>query len=247
MMNETDTRAKLIDPALYAAGWDHRTIFREVQTGLGRADYVLQDEHGILAIVEAKAEYHAAEDGLQQAKAGAAGLNAPFAIATNGHGILFLEVGWSPVQRLDLFPGPRELRRMVEGRQSPVKAADAEANAERLAQAAHAKATRVCSYLFHLLDQLARKDPAQARQAEDDLSVSVGLARAFYAEMIPGDPAVITTVRRACQSLIRFWHVCDATHVGHEIVALVDPNTNAVPILTPAIGRSAQPGYIHVP
>jgi hypothetical protein len=44
-MNETDTRAKLVDPWMYSSGWTNDQIFREVQAGLTRADYMLQDEH----------------------------------------------------------------------------------------------------------------------------------------------------------------------------------------------------------
>jgi len=99
--NESDTRAKLIDPALHARGWLEDWIRREqtpgplVRTssgyehGQGRTDYLLdipiQDELIPIAVVEAKAEGAAPNAGMEQAKRDARLHHVPFAFATNGH------------------------------------------------------------------------------------------------------------------------------------------------------------------
>ena len=81
-MNEAETRAELIDPALKAAGWsviEGSRILREVIT-LGRlqgagtrakqdiADYVLVYRNQKLAVIEAKRENAPVTQGLAQAK-----------------------------------------------------------------------------------------------------------------------------------------------------------------------------------
>lgn len=104
MLNEADTRAKLIDPKLYQAGWREDLIEREFYLAEGRieivgdehkrgkkkkADYVLRNKpYGLpLAIVEAKTEIDSPLAGMQQAKEYAEMLGAPFAYSTNGHEI----------------------------------------------------------------------------------------------------------------------------------------------------------------
>ena len=102
MPTEADTCRKYVVPLLQAAGWDNdphsiaeqRTITdgRIVPVGKGfkrkppkRADYLLNYRQDFrLAIVEAKAEYKAATDGMQQAKEYAEMLGLKFAYATNG-------------------------------------------------------------------------------------------------------------------------------------------------------------------
>jgi len=74
--NEAETRAKLIDPKLRAAGWDETRIRREFYYTPGRV-YLVGDEHrrtmpnkpnGLrLTLVESKDQSHAPSDGLQQA------------------------------------------------------------------------------------------------------------------------------------------------------------------------------------
>src|SRR3954464_6905108 len=85
--NESDTRAKLIDPALHTRGWTEDLIKREETAGAieivderarrrgkGRADYTLRVKVGdsqqpvAVALIEAKAEYHSPAHGLEQAK-----------------------------------------------------------------------------------------------------------------------------------------------------------------------------------
>ena len=82
-MNEAETRAEHIDPALKAAGWgvvDGSRIRREYPITLGRiegagrrgkpltADYVLEYRNTKLAVVEAKAWEEALTEGVGQAK-----------------------------------------------------------------------------------------------------------------------------------------------------------------------------------
>ena len=79
-MNEANTRANLIDPALKTAGWgdvDASKIFREFVIAPGRiegsgrkrtlvkADYVLIYRNHQLAIVEAKSDEHSVTDHTQ--------------------------------------------------------------------------------------------------------------------------------------------------------------------------------------
>src|SRR5213596_1413885 len=100
--SEADTCRKYVVPLLQAAGWDtephsiaeQRTITdgRIVPVGKGfirkapkRVDYLLRYTRDFtLAVVEAKATYRTAADGLQQAKEYATTLGLKFAYATNG-------------------------------------------------------------------------------------------------------------------------------------------------------------------
>ena len=100
-LNEADTRAKLIDPALREAGWSERWIRREQRPGPiikigdghtrgpGKTDYLLhvmmQNELIPVALLEAKAESADAASGLEQAKRDARSHHVPFAFASNGH------------------------------------------------------------------------------------------------------------------------------------------------------------------
>ena len=106
MPTEADTCRKFVVPKLQAAGWDNephsiaeqRTITdgRIVPVGKGfirkppkRVDYLLRYTRDFpLAVVEAKAAYKSAADGLQQAKHYAEMLGLKFAYATNGHEII---------------------------------------------------------------------------------------------------------------------------------------------------------------
>lgn len=97
MPTEADTCRKFVVPKLLAAGWDYephsiaeqRTITdgRIIPAGKGfirkppkRVDYLLRYARDFpLAVVEAKAGYKSAADGLQQAKAYAEMLGLKFA------------------------------------------------------------------------------------------------------------------------------------------------------------------------
>jgi type I restriction enzyme R subunit len=138
--NESDTRAKLIDPTLYQRGWTEQQIKREAaappidlvggaarRRSRGRIDYLLRVEVEkdtqpvALALIEAKAEHLPPDHGLEQAKAyaDAKRLNVPFVYATNGH--LFVEFDrftklTSAPQPLSAFPTPADLRARYEAR-----------------------------------------------------------------------------------------------------------------------------------
>ncbi len=133
-LNEADTRAKLIDPAIHGCGWTEELIKREVTAGAidiidgrprrrksGRADYLLRvrasssTQPVALALIEAKAETLPPTHGLEQAKlyARCRLLNVPFVFSTNGH--LFVEfdrsTGLTTKPRpISEFPTPIELR-----------------------------------------------------------------------------------------------------------------------------------------
>src|SRR5258705_2894951 len=101
-MNEAETRAEHVDPALAAAGWgvvDGSRIRREYPITLGRieghgkrgkaltADYVLEYRNTKLAVIEAKAWDELLTEGVAQAKNYAGKLAVRFTYASNGQGI----------------------------------------------------------------------------------------------------------------------------------------------------------------
>lgn len=129
-LNEADTRARLIDPRLEAAGWSHDQLAREhyyrrdVQYTPGRivlrgdrvhrkegrkVDYLLRYAGFPIGVVEAKAEGEAAESGFEQAKGYARDLGVPFAYATNGHAVLEYDYFTRQSRELAVFPAPDDL------------------------------------------------------------------------------------------------------------------------------------------
>lgn len=134
-LNEADTRAKLIDPALHGLGWTEDLIRRETTAGTieiingtpkrkkGRTDYLLclpvkAGENPLaIAVLEAKKEDEHATLGLGQAKDYAKSLDVPFVFSTNGH--LFIEYDSfdekvSEELRLENFPKPELLKKLYE-------------------------------------------------------------------------------------------------------------------------------------
>lgn len=109
MPSEADTCRKFVVPLLQRAGWDNephsiaeqRTITdgRIIPVGKGfirkppkRVDYLLRYTRDFpIAVVEAKASYKSAADGVQQAKAYAEMLGLRFAYATNGNDIIEID------------------------------------------------------------------------------------------------------------------------------------------------------------
>ena len=138
--NESDTRAKLIDPAIHTCGWTEDLVSREQTAGAieivngkprqqarGKVDYVLRvkvnpgTQPVAMALIEAKAESLPPTHGLEQAKAYAAckRMNVPFVFSTNGH--LFVEFDrttgmTSKPCPLSEFPTPAALRARYEAR-----------------------------------------------------------------------------------------------------------------------------------
>ena len=123
-MNEAETRAEYIDPALKAAGWgvfgDSR-IRREFPIAPGRieghgrrgkaltADYVLEYRNTRLAVVEAKAIGEELTEGVGQAKNYAEKLAIRFTFATNGKGIYGIDMKTGKEGEQSSYPTPDEL------------------------------------------------------------------------------------------------------------------------------------------
>ena len=123
-MNEAETRAEHIDPALKAAGWgvvEGSRVSREFPItkgrleGLGRrgkslsADYVLIYRNHKLAVIEAKAWDEAVSEGVAQAKNYAQKLAIRFTYSTNGHGIYAVDMESGKEGALACYPTPEEL------------------------------------------------------------------------------------------------------------------------------------------
>ena len=124
MMNEAETRAEHIDPALKAAGWgvvEGSRVLREYHITQGRlegngrrgkaqiADYVLVYRNTKLAVVEAKAWAQELTEGVGQAKSYAAKLATRFAYATNGRGIYGIDMQGGGEAEALRYPTPDEL------------------------------------------------------------------------------------------------------------------------------------------
>ena len=122
-MNEAETRAEHIDPALKAAGWgvvEGSRVRREVIT-LGRiqgggkrgkqdiADYVLEYRNRKLAVIEAKKWESPHTEGLGQAKHYAHKLTTRFAYATNGQRIYYVDMETGEEGDVPSYPTPDEL------------------------------------------------------------------------------------------------------------------------------------------
>lgn len=122
-MNEAETRAELIDPALKAAGWgeiDGSRVRREMIApgrlqGAGRrskediADYVLVYREQKLAVIEAKRRGLSDTEGLAQAKNYAHKLQTRFAFSTNGEGIYRVDMQTGVEGYVERYPSPDEL------------------------------------------------------------------------------------------------------------------------------------------
>jgi type I restriction enzyme, R subunit len=127
-MNEAETRAELIDPALKAAGWgvvEGSRIRREYLISPGRiegkgrrgkpvkADYVLEYRNTKLGVVEAKADTEELTEGVGQAKDYAGKLAVRFTYATNGRGIYAIDIETGEEREITNYPSPEELWAMT--------------------------------------------------------------------------------------------------------------------------------------
>ncbi|NDK37330.1 restriction endonuclease subunit R [Pseudoxanthomonas gei] len=123
-MNEAETRAEHIDPALKAAGWgvvEGSRILREHAITQGRlqgngqrakaeiADYVLVYRNTKLGVVEAKAWDKSTSEGVGQAKSYAAKLAVRFTYATNGKTIYGMDMADGTEGDVAAFPSPDQL------------------------------------------------------------------------------------------------------------------------------------------
>lgn len=133
-LGESDTRAKLIDPALHPCGWTEDFIRREETAGAielindkprrrskGLVDYTLRlhvtgGQHPVaVALIEAKAETLSPGHGLDQAKgyARCMQMNVPFVFSSNGHQFVEYDrfTGQTSQPRpMSEFPTPDEVR-----------------------------------------------------------------------------------------------------------------------------------------
>ena len=124
-MNEAETRAEHIDPALRAAGWgvvEGSRVRREYPITLGRiegagrrgkalkADYILEYRNTKLAVVEAKAWDLALTEGVGQAKDYAQRLKIRYAYSSNGQGFYGIDM-MGEEGEITAIPGPEELWR----------------------------------------------------------------------------------------------------------------------------------------
>ncbi len=131
-MNEAETRAELIDPALKAAGWgvvDGSRVRREMITlgrlqGVGKrgkqdiADYVLFYKGQKLGVIEAKKKSLRDTEGVAQAKRYAARLQTRFAYSTNGVGIYQIDMESGREAYIERYPTPDELWALTFSKQS---------------------------------------------------------------------------------------------------------------------------------
>jgi type I restriction enzyme R subunit len=123
-MNEAETRAEHIDPALEAAGWgvvEGSRIRREYTITQGRlegqgrrgkaltADYVLIYRNHKLAVVEAKAWDLPISEGVAQAKNYAEKLKIRHSYSTNGQGIYGIDMIAGTEGDVPQYPTPEEL------------------------------------------------------------------------------------------------------------------------------------------
>jgi len=123
-MNEAETRAEHIDPALKAAGWgvvEGSRILREYHITEGRleghgrrgkaqiADYVLVYRNTKLGVVEAKAFDEELTEGVAQAKSYAGKMAVRFTYASNGRGIYGIDMLEGSEGEVAQYPSPEEL------------------------------------------------------------------------------------------------------------------------------------------
>ena len=127
-MNEAETRAEHIDPALKAAGWgvvEGSRIRREYPISPGRieghgkrgkaltADYVLEYRNTKLAVNEAKAWDEELTKGVAQAKNYAGKLAVRYTYATNGQGIYAIDMLTGKEGEIAAYPTPDKLWAMT--------------------------------------------------------------------------------------------------------------------------------------
>lgn len=139
-MNESETRRKKIDPALYGVGWEQvpeSEILTEQRAYITpgevsalpqnrhpkKADYILKYKGQKLAVIEAKSDELDVSAGVDQAKEYAEMLKIRFTYATNGDKIWAIDMGVkdalgnytipSKEDYTDRFPSPQELWQMT--------------------------------------------------------------------------------------------------------------------------------------
>ena len=132
-MNESETRAELIDPILKSCGWglvEETKILREyyftagkIKIGGGKrnplkADYILTYKGQKLAIIEAKNDELEVGEGVAQAKNYATKLNLKYAYSANGKEIYQVNMETGHEGLVNSFPRPDELWNKVFAKQN---------------------------------------------------------------------------------------------------------------------------------
>ncbi len=191
-MNEAETRAEHIDPALKTAGWgvvDGSRILREYHITLGRiedhgkrakpdiADYVLVYRNHKLAVVEAKAWDKPLTEGVGQAKCYAGKLAVRYTYSTNGQGIYGIDMKEGTEGEVAQFPSPEELWNLTF----------AEANAWRDRFATVPFEDRGGSHPSRYYQDIAVERAMEAIAAEKDrilLTLATGTGKTFIAFQI---------------------------------------------------------------
>ncbi len=127
-MNEAETRAEHVDPALKAAGWgvvEGSRIRREYAISPGRiegqgrrgkpltADYVLEYRNTKLAVVEAKPWDKGLTEGVAQAKNYAGKMAIRYTYSSNGHSIYGIDMGTGKEGETPGYPTPDGLWNMT--------------------------------------------------------------------------------------------------------------------------------------
>jgi len=135
-MNETETRAELIDPLLKAAGWgvvEGSRIRMEFPINKGRlighgqrskpdkADYILQYKNRNLAVIEAKASDKYYTQGVGQAKDYAGRLQVRFTYSTNGLQIYRIDMQEGTEGDVTSYPTPEEFWELTFGEQDKLQ------------------------------------------------------------------------------------------------------------------------------
>jgi type I restriction enzyme R subunit len=146
-MNEAETKAAHIDPALRAAGWDvvagsrirmefpinqGRLIGHGKRSTPAKADYVLQYKNRNLAVIEAKAQGKYYTEGVGQAKDYAEKLQVRFTYSTNGLQLYRIDMLTGSEGAVASFPTPDELWEMTFPKAADPEAVQAEAWRDRL-------------------------------------------------------------------------------------------------------------------
>jgi type I restriction enzyme R subunit len=123
-MNEAETRAEHIDPALKAAGWgvvEGSRVRRKYPITPGRiegqgrrgkpltADYVLEYRNARLAVIEAKAWNQELTEGVAQTKNYAGKMAIRYCYASNGQGVYAIDMQTGEEGETTGYPTPDEL------------------------------------------------------------------------------------------------------------------------------------------
>jgi len=265
-LSESDTRAKLIDPAIHARGWTEDLIRREETAGAieiidgkprkqakGRVDYTLrikvnpETQPVAVALIEAKAEHLPPTHGLEQAKlyASCKRLNVPFVFSTNGHLFVGFERSTGLTSKplpLSVFPTPADLRARYEG--TVGFSLEEPAAAPLLARYPGGEATRRYyqdAAIRAVLEKITRcEKTGQPKRAL--LSLATGSGKTFIAVQILRKIADAGKLRRAL-------FVCDRDELRSQALGALQNafGTDAAEVYKDPDGRNhARNARIHV-